>query len=131
MGTRLLTFGGVFLASVVSLASYQSAAPGKLYTYYMPPGGSAWLWQSVVIDSPLVLSVDSTGQAHLTSTRRYRVAASFNGTSWSLPQAPRAGSLECYLNGLAETGLTLAGSTITFTFPTLSSDVVACSYDPI
>jgi hypothetical protein len=41
------------------------ARPPKLYVYYLIPGAPAYAWQSIVIDPPLSLTVDTLGQAHL------------------------------------------------------------------
>jgi len=117
------------LAAVAIAANAQAPTFPRLYTYYMVPPSTTWAWQPVEVDSPITLTVDSAGLAHLASSRKYRIPATFNGTAWTLPDAPRVGSLECYLNGVAETGFTLAGAALTFSFPTSASDQVTCSYD--
>jgi hypothetical protein len=43
----------------------QTAPSPKLYIYYLIPGSSAYVWKSVAVDPPLLLTVDNLGQAHL------------------------------------------------------------------
>lgn len=59
-------FKRVVLAfAFIAAVAQTPVRPPRLYTYYMLPTDTAWQWKSVVVDPPLVLSVDNTGQAHI------------------------------------------------------------------
>lgn len=54
----------VMVAACIAQTATPPASP-KLYTYYLLPGALAYAWNSVTIDSPLAVTSDASGAAHL------------------------------------------------------------------
>jgi hypothetical protein len=62
----LLRWGALALFLVTAVG--QTPLPTRIYSYYKlstDPSSSAWKWEALVIEPPLVLTRDSKGQAHL------------------------------------------------------------------
>lgn len=58
-----MLLGALFLLLLPVVS--QTPRPPLLYVHYALPGDTAYAWLSIVIDSPLTLTRDSSGQAHL------------------------------------------------------------------
>jgi len=56
----LLLAATAFMAQVTP-----TTPPPRLYDYHKLPGDTEWKWQSIVVDPPLTLTRDASGQAHL------------------------------------------------------------------
>ncbi len=56
---------GGALALLIAAAVAQTPLPPRLYDYHKLPTDTAWDWDSIVIEPPLLLWRDNTGQAHL------------------------------------------------------------------
>jgi len=67
--TRLINKGALLrwgaLALLLPIAAAQTPVTRKPYIYWWQPGDLAYAWKPLVVDPPLVVTVDSTGQFHL------------------------------------------------------------------
>ncbi len=135
----LVLFGG----ALAQTTAPPPAAPPvtRLSAYYLLPGATAYVWASIVLDAPLALALDATGQAHLGFAQPYTItitparivrneipAPSDRG--WTLQHPPLFGAT-CWRNGVHQSpgvDYTLAGTLLTSATWT-AGDVLACDYE--
>ena len=78
----------------------------KLFAYYLLPGATVWVWQPIVVDAPIALTLDSSGQAHLSvppspNFADAEVPAAIDGGTFRLAHAPNPpASLMLHRNGM-------------------------------
>jgi len=63
------------LALLLSIATAQTPVTKKPYIYWWAPGDAAYTWKPLVVDPPLTVTVDATGQFHLGITTAPPAAA--------------------------------------------------------
>lgn len=133
----LLAWGALFLLPIVS----QTIKPPRLYVYYALPGDTSWSWLSIVIDSPLTLTRDSSGQAHLgislpSFADNEVPAGTLDGVNavFTLANTPSPpSSLRIVFNGVQlnqGTDYSLSGKTITFSGIASGSVMVPANGQP-
>ena len=63
LSSSLLRWWGVPLLLMSAIA--QTPSKPRVYSYHMLPADKDWAWKSIIVDPPLTLTRDASGQAHL------------------------------------------------------------------
>jgi len=126
---RRLLLMATALFAVVATAQSPSTNT-RIYSYYMLPGGTAWIWKAIVIDPPLTITLDSTGQAHLKIPATVGETFRTVNTTYTLSNTPR-NSPNVFLNGLLQSegdDYKFSGKTITFVRPIADPPIIQIFY---